>query len=175
MRSSSSKRRNAIFFENEGKNNGCWVMRIDTEGYDDDKIIVRSNGTVTYVGKDIAYQLWKFGLLEPGLPLPATWITLRNVWVTTSTPGEPHSSDVRPWHAPSTTSSTCGSRICRTSFARDLLGLGYEEQVKQFDSLQLRSRRAEPGLRGSNLALNFPPEDQKRPSHRGFRPKRPGR
>ncbi|HET9943504.1 MAG TPA: arginine--tRNA ligase, partial [Terriglobia bacterium] len=54
------KARNAIFFENEGKNKGCWVMRIDTEGYDDDKIIVRSNGTVTYVGKDIAYQLWKF-------------------------------------------------------------------------------------------------------------------
>ena len=27
------------------------------------KVIVRSNGTVTYVGKDIAYQLWKFGLL----------------------------------------------------------------------------------------------------------------
>ena len=43
---------------------GCWVMRIDTEGYEDDKIIVRSNGTVTYVGKDIAYQLWKFGLLD---------------------------------------------------------------------------------------------------------------
>ena len=35
-----------------------------TEGADDDaKVIVRSNGTVTYVGKDIAYQLWKFGLL----------------------------------------------------------------------------------------------------------------
>ncbi len=31
---------------------------------DDSKVIVRSNGTVTYVGKDIAYQLWKFGLLE---------------------------------------------------------------------------------------------------------------
>ena len=36
----------------------------DASGEDDDaKIIVRSNGTVTYVGKDIAYQLWKFGLL----------------------------------------------------------------------------------------------------------------
>src|SRR5262249_43747169 len=37
------RERNAIFFETSGKNNGCWVMRIDTEGYDDDKIIVRSN------------------------------------------------------------------------------------------------------------------------------------
>ena len=35
----------------------------DEEENIQDKIIVRSNGTVTYVGKDIAYQLWKFGLL----------------------------------------------------------------------------------------------------------------
>lgn len=61
------KERGAIHLETEGKNKGCWVMRgsafsSDTEN-PDDKIIVRSNGTVTYVGKDIAYQLWKFGLL----------------------------------------------------------------------------------------------------------------
>ncbi len=30
---------------------------------EDAKVIVRSNGTVGYVGKDIAYHLWKFGLL----------------------------------------------------------------------------------------------------------------
>jgi arginyl-tRNA synthetase len=58
------RERDAIFFEKEGKNSGCWVMRLDTEGHEDDKIIVRSNGTVTYVGKDIAYQLWKVGLLD---------------------------------------------------------------------------------------------------------------
>jgi len=65
------KQRNAIHLAGSGKNAGCWVMRLDDgsadskgEGEDDDaKIIVRSNGTVTYVGKDIAYQLWKFGLL----------------------------------------------------------------------------------------------------------------
>lgn len=61
------KQRGAIHFETEGKNAGCWVMRgeafsTDTEN-PDDKVIVRSNNTVTYVGKDIAYQLWKFGLL----------------------------------------------------------------------------------------------------------------
>ena len=49
-----------------GKNAGCWVM--DLEGAEegsgeDQKVIVRSDGSVTYVGKDIAYQLWKFGLL----------------------------------------------------------------------------------------------------------------
>ena len=69
-----------LAFENEGKNKGCWVMRRagtantlttgDTENTEDGKIteedqkvIVRSNGTVGYVGKDIAYHMWKFGLL----------------------------------------------------------------------------------------------------------------
>ena len=70
-----------LFFETEGKNKGCWVMRragtsksespeVSTEdaekdkvAEEDQKVIVRSNGTVGYVGKDIAYHLWKFGLL----------------------------------------------------------------------------------------------------------------
>jgi arginyl-tRNA synthetase len=63
------KERKAIYFETEGKNKGCWVMPASAfkdqtgEDTDDSKVIVRSNNTVTYVGKDIAYQLWKFGLL----------------------------------------------------------------------------------------------------------------
>jgi len=63
------KQSGVLYFENEGKNKGCWVMTRagaeTTEGETDDdaKVIVRSNGTVTYVGKDIAYHLWKFGLL----------------------------------------------------------------------------------------------------------------
>ena len=59
-----------LYKETEGKNKGCWVMRRPgsealAEGLPDEdaKVIVRSNGTVTYVGKDIAYHLWKFGLL----------------------------------------------------------------------------------------------------------------
>jgi len=59
-----------LYFETEGKNKGCWVMRrpgtaeVSDDGPNEDaKVIVRSNGTVTYVGKDIAYHLWKFGLL----------------------------------------------------------------------------------------------------------------
>lgn len=56
-----------IRLETEGKNGGCWVMPFDShEGTDEheaDKILVRSNGTVTYTGKDIAYQLWKLGEL----------------------------------------------------------------------------------------------------------------
>jgi len=63
------KTRGAIYFETEGKNKGCWAMPASAfkqqtgEDTDDSKVIVRSNNTVTYVGKDIAYQLWKFGLL----------------------------------------------------------------------------------------------------------------
>ncbi|HVS66590.1 MAG TPA: arginine--tRNA ligase [Thermoanaerobaculia bacterium] len=60
--------RGAIRLEAEGKNRGCWVMPLseseEFQGLEDpDKVIVRSDGTVTYVGKDIAYQLWKFALL----------------------------------------------------------------------------------------------------------------
>jgi arginyl-tRNA synthetase len=60
------KSRKAISFVEEGPNAGCWVMQLSDEsaGQAEEKIIVRSNGTVTYVGKDIAYQLWKFGLLD---------------------------------------------------------------------------------------------------------------
>jgi arginyl-tRNA synthetase len=75
------KEAGVLTFENDGKNKGCWVMRRagtakpnstteDAEGTEeakiseeDQKVIVRSNGTVGYVGKDIAYHMWKFGLL----------------------------------------------------------------------------------------------------------------
>ncbi|HYM78306.1 MAG TPA: arginine--tRNA ligase [Candidatus Dormibacteraeota bacterium] len=72
------KESGVLTFESEGKNKGCWVMRragtgkaSTTEGTEntgeikeeDQKVIVRSNGTVGYVGKDIAYHMWKFGLL----------------------------------------------------------------------------------------------------------------
>ena len=61
------KQSGAIRLEAEGKNKGCWVLAMGGEGeeaVDEDKIIVRSNGTVTYTGKDIAYQLWKLGRLD---------------------------------------------------------------------------------------------------------------
>jgi arginyl-tRNA synthetase len=104
----------AIQYATSGKNAGCWVMPWrneatgvkdpkhakeadetdrgeETSGDDQAKIIVRSNGTVTYVGKDIAYQLWKFGLLGkdfhyhkwPDTPDEKT------VWATTSGPNQP--------------------------------------------------------------------------------------
>src|SRR6266481_7019237 len=82
------KERGVIHLSGEGRTKGCWVMPFEshtgTDEHESDKIIVRSNGTVTYTGKDIAYQLWKLGQL--GLDFNykpfrahddghATWIT----------------------------------------------------------------------------------------------------
>jgi arginyl-tRNA synthetase len=93
------KERKAIYLETEGKNKGCWVMpgsafrEGSQEGDDDSKVIVRSNGTVTYVGKDIAYQLWKFGLLGKDFYY-RHWHKYpdgHEVWVSTD---QPQSNDV---------------------------------------------------------------------------------
>jgi arginyl-tRNA synthetase len=87
------KQRQAIYLENEGKNKGCWVMpssafRGDDEANEDSKVIVRSNGTVTYVGKDIAYQLWKFGLLGKDFyyRLLTRYTDGKEVWVSSAEP-----------------------------------------------------------------------------------------
>lgn len=56
------KRLKLIEFEDQGKNSGCWVIR--SEGKEEDKVIVRSNGTATYIAKDIPYAAWKLGLLN---------------------------------------------------------------------------------------------------------------
>ena len=112
------KESGAIQLATSGKMAGCWIMPwkeekgINTEGTEaadtedterkgedeentQDKIIVRSNGTVTYVGKDIAYQLWKFGLLGKDFHY-AKWPNAPEgeaVWATTSgedDPSAPH-------------------------------------------------------------------------------------
>lgn len=83
--------RGAIHLETEGKNAGCWIMRGSAFSTDaenpDDKVIVRSNGTVTYVGKDIAYQMWKFGLLGKDFYYrPWKQVEGHTVYVTTGEP-----------------------------------------------------------------------------------------
>src|SRR5437588_2853063 len=86
------KERDAIHFASEGRNKGCWVMPFEshtgTDEHESDKIIVRSNGTVTYTGKDIAYQLWRLGQL--GLDFNykrfRTYSDGHATWVTTTEP-----------------------------------------------------------------------------------------
>jgi arginyl-tRNA synthetase len=105
----------AVFLQTEGRLAGCWVMRVDddpaktesgsaasdatgpvTDGDPEEpeareKVIVRSNGVVTYVGKDLANQFWKFGLLgkDFNYRLFAQQANGRPLWSTTSGPGDP--------------------------------------------------------------------------------------
>jgi arginyl-tRNA synthetase len=103
------KAQGAVFLQTEGKLAGCWVMRIEEEPSsavdvgdgtadavreDDEsreKVIVRSNGVVTYVGKDIANQFWKFGLLGRDFRyrLFGTQPDGRALWSTTSGDTDP--------------------------------------------------------------------------------------
>lgn len=97
------RERGAIYLSRQGKSAGCWVMRraepaetsngpadveVEPARPGDEKIIVRSDGTVTYIGKDIAYQLWKFGLLgrdfyyQPFHRYPSGHL----LWATTNAP-----------------------------------------------------------------------------------------
>lgn len=84
------KRLGVIHFENEGKHAGCWVMPFEShsgnEEHETDKILVRSNGTVTYTGKDIAYQMWKLGILgmDFNYRLFYTYPDGQDVWVSTA-------------------------------------------------------------------------------------------
>jgi arginyl-tRNA synthetase len=90
------KKAGVIRFETEGRHAGCWVMPFEshtgTDEHESDKIIVRSNKTVTYTGKDIAYQLWKLGKLG----LDFNYNVFRkypddhDLWVSQTEPGIDH-------------------------------------------------------------------------------------
>jgi arginyl-tRNA synthetase len=106
------KERGVLFFETEGKNKACWVMRRagteksenaesaeETEiSEEDQKVIVRSNGTVGYVGKDIAYHMWKFGVLgrDFGYRKFYRYPNGHDSWISSSDgePTHPHFGDV---------------------------------------------------------------------------------
>ena len=126
----------AVILETEGKHAGCWVLRLaESEEFagleEPDKILVRSNGTVTYTAKDIAYQLWKFGLLgidfdyerfTPGWDsgavlreeVPAS-VLGHPVWRTSHGAGEPGAPAFGRAASASSTSSTSASPIRRRS------------------------------------------------------------
>jgi len=152
------KQTGAVFLQTEGKLKGCWVMRIEDEadaslaeattvvvedsaenGVEEsagaeprEKVIVRSDGTVTYVGKDMAYQLWKFGLL--GKDFKYRVFARRDgeppLWSTTSEPAaqtpDPPQFGRASW--------VCNVIDTRQSYLQKLLkqalaALGYDEQA----------------------------------------------
>jgi arginyl-tRNA synthetase len=141
------KARGAVYLQTEGKLAGCWVMKIDEDegsgiggsefdeesGEEDrEKVIVRSNGTVTYVGKDIAYQFWKFGLLGRDFYYRPFGMRLNGetLWTTSadSTEGTPPSFGGA--------SSTYNVIDVRQAYLQKLLkqalrALGYAEQAER--------------------------------------------
>jgi arginyl-tRNA synthetase len=131
------KKTSVLYFETEGKNRGCWVMRrpgaasVEGEIDEDAKVIVRSNGTVTYVGKDIAYHLWKFGLLgrdfgyEPFIKYPQ-----HECWISTVQGEEnhPHFGGAQAIY------NVIDSRQSdpQANVIQALRGMGYTEQADRY-------------------------------------------
>lgn len=165
------KQRQAIYLETEGKNKGCWVMpsaAFQQEAEEEDgKVIVRSNGTVTYVGKDIAYQLWKFGLLGKDFYY-RVWKTYEDghrVWVSTASAAENVSEDQRPsfgraWQVYNVIDS-------RQSYLQDVVvaglrQLGYAEQAERSIHFSYEMVALSPRTL-AELGVELSEEDRRRP------------
>ncbi len=162
----------AIQFSESGKTKGCWIMpwnhggSPDGEKFDEDdqaKIIVRSNGTVTYVGKDIAYQLWKFGLLGKDFQY-RRWPDSpggHELWATTAganDPGAPHFGNA------TTVYNVIDTRqaYLQDVVAEGVRALGHTKQAENsihfaYEIVALTPRCA------AELGYELSPEDAKRP------------
>jgi arginyl-tRNA synthetase len=169
------KERGAIYLESEGKNKGCWVMPADSTGAavedsdaaerspDDTKIIVRSNGTVTYVGKDIAYQLWKFGLLgrDFGYRLFHRYPGGRQLWVTAAG-DEDHAAPAFGHGALVYNVIDVRQSYLQNIVALGLLALGYKEQAEKSVHFAYEMVALSPRC-SKDLGIELSEEDQKRP------------
>jgi arginyl-tRNA synthetase len=153
------KEREAIYFETEGKHAGCWVMPgLSEEG----KVIVRSDGTVVYTGKDIAYQLWKFGLLGKDFYYKPfqTYADGRVLWVTTdeaTESGQQFGHGARVYNVIDT----------RQSYLQDVVvaglrGLGYHEQADRSVHFNYEMVALSPRC-CADLGIPLSEEDRKRP------------
>ncbi|MDP9147887.1 MAG: arginine--tRNA ligase [Acidobacteriota bacterium] len=187
------KAANAIRLATTGKMAGCWIMPWsdapkyagaqdrgdhqektangdpdakdpDEDANNQDKIIVRSNGTVTYVGKDIAYQLWKFGLLGKDFNY-AKWRNAPDdhaLWSTTSAPSEPGAPN---FGAPATTVYNvidARQAYLQGVVEEGLRALGHQEQADRsihfaYEIVALTPRCA------AQLGYELSPEEAKKP------------
>ena len=55
------KEKNIIYYSTKGKNMNCWVLR---DEHNEEKVIIRSDGTATYIAKDISFAVWKLHLVD---------------------------------------------------------------------------------------------------------------
>jgi arginyl-tRNA synthetase len=175
------KQKGVLYFEAEGKNKGCWVMKRASsqtakrqpaaeskdapearEGPDEDaKVIVRSNGTVTYVGKDIAYHLWKFGLLgrDFGYQRFYRYPDGRQVWISAES-GEaahPHFGGVNAIY------NVIDARQAdpQNNVIEAIRGLGYAEQAENYYHFSYEMVALTPRC-AMELGYQVPEEEQKK-------------
>ena len=177
------KQRGAIQYAKSGKNAGCWVMQLPSDNKASDasqaaaeetaqeepselaeaKIIVRSNDTVTYVGKDIAYHLWKFGLLGRDFHYRLFDVDIRGPqpWITSSEQSDsiaPHFGQAHDVYNVIDARQAYPQQVV----AAGLTALGYKEQAERlkhfsYSVVALTPRCAE------DLGYEIPPEDAKKP------------
>ena len=141
------KKTGEVYLQKDGKLAGCWVMKIEEPGTGNqepeaestedaeeqkEKVIVRSDGTVTYVGKDMAYQMWKFGVLgrDFGYRVFEEYAGETPLWSTTSDSAAAASKAPEFGHA----SMVCNVIDTRQSYLQKLLkqalaALGFREQA----------------------------------------------
>jgi arginyl-tRNA synthetase len=178
------KAKGVLYFETDGKNKGCWVMkRADSDaakeadagsdegadgpdsanGPDEDaKVIVRSNGTVTYVGKDIAYHLWKFGLLGKDFEyLPFFEYPKHRCWISTSAGGE---SEHPQFGGATSIYNVIDSRQAdpQSNVIEALRGLGYVGEASRYTHFSYAMVALTPRC-AMELGYAVSPEDQARP------------
>ena len=170
-----------LSFETGGKNKGCWVMRRagtskaeslpeasdDSEEKDevaeeDQKVIVRSNGTVGYVGKDIAYHMWKFGLLgrDFGYRKFYHYPNGHDCWLSTAVGalGHPHFGSVAEiYNVIDARQSEAQNTVIEA-----LRGLGYNEQADHYTHFSYEMVALTPRC-AAELGYQLSDEDKSRP------------
>jgi len=172
------KESGVLTYEADGKNKGCWIMRRagtaakplttgDTEDTgeriteEDQKVIVRSNGTVGYVGKDIAYHMWKFGLLgrDFGYRKFFHYPNAHDCWISTSD-GErdhPHFGDVAEiYNVIDTRQSEAQNTVIEA-----LRGLGHGEAADRYTHFSYEMVALTPRC-AAELGYTLSEEDQGR-------------
>jgi arginyl-tRNA synthetase len=177
------KKSGAIQLATSGKMAGCWIMPWEEEVKEvqdvkevkektaeeeeensQDKIIVRSNGTVTYVGKDIAYQLWKFGLLGkdfhyrkwPDAPEGPT------VWSTTSDKGDSGAPHFGEPAASVYNVIDARQAYLQKVVAAGLRALGHEKAAEQSIHLSYEIVALTPRC-AAEMGYELTPEEAKKP------------
>jgi arginyl-tRNA synthetase len=182
------KESGVLSFEAEGKNKGCWVMRragtaksgseedaevsaVSTEKDDaekdevaeeDQKVIVRSNGTVGYVGKDIAYHMWKFGVLgrDFGYRKFYRYPNGHDCWISTAVGAldHPHFGDVAEiYNVIDARQSEAQNTVIEA-----LRGLGYNEQADHYTHFSYEMVALTPRC-AAELGYQLSDEDKSRP------------